>query len=1347
MNAVRLPVVLVSVFFLVSTALAEGPAEQSRVTQKLLADSGGTADIRVDPQSGQVKFVRLPTRSAPGVARMSRRAPADDRAKAFFREYGAAFGVEKADENLKTFKTMRDMSGREHAVLRQTFENLPVFGGELRAHFDAAGEMFAANGNYVAGIKIDTTPRLSDQQASEIAIHAVADGATRFAKQPGGARERAYRQGVAATGLSAAATTLMVFREGLVRGTPGQDRLAYEVEVINPAVTVREFVYVDAHNGRVIDQITGIYHALDREISETALANVVWDESVGDPVPIPDGWAAGTAQQVLDWNNEIDGARETYNLFASMSAGSYDSYDNAGSTMRTVNNDPNISCPNANWNGTSTNYCSDVTGDDTVAHEWGHAYTEYTSGLIYQWQSGALNESYSDIWGEVVDLINARGTDDAPGSRRSDGSCSVFGVGVPSVDNAYRWLSGEDDPAFGGAIRDMWNPTCYGDPGKVTDSEYFCSTADSGGVHFNSGVPNHAFALLVDGGNYNGQTVNAIGLTKAAHIHWAAQRLLTPVSNFVDHADALEAACSSLIGTDLPALSTDSANAGLSGEVISAADCAAVTTAIAAVELRTLPSQCGFEPLLEADAPALCENLGAVQPGIFEDFEAGALPAGWTVGRRDVANPATFDTPDWAVTENLPDGANSLFAAFVPDLVVGNCLDDDESGAVFLDSPAINLPLGEVPRLAFDHWVATEAGWDGGNLKVSVNGGPFTVVPGSSYSFNSYNTSLVSVGGGNTNPLAGEEAFSGSDAGSVTGSWGQSQVNLLGQALPGDTVILRFEFGGDGCNGLIGWYVDNVQTYSCSLDELPVCGDGIMGPGEMCDDGNSSGGDGCSSSCQIEAGYRCDSPIPGSAGANMVADGSFEAGAFGGTWNEFSSNFGSPICDVGTCGTGTGSGPSDGLFWTWFGGVATLEEGSVSQAVVIPTTADVMTFDLEQIICDSGADYVEVLIDGNQEFRSDGSDALCGTLGYSQQSVDLSAYADGAAHTIEFHSEVFGTNGAGSNFFVDNVVISDNVATEGLPSRCEAIPLEMACNAGRVSYDDGIPDSWTLVDNENSGLTWTSIANSGELGNYTGGSGDAATVSSDAFGPAEIDTELRSNTFSLKTATAASFNFRANYQNFAALDFLDVDVSTDGGVSWSNLLSWNEDHGGFRSPPGEFVSLDLSPYLGEDEVQLRWRYYDPNTGDWDWYAQIDDVDLACALSGRMTGGGLVRNSWRDYSIHAFTLSCEVDAKHNHMVITWRDGRNLGLFRLTELDSVMCSDRPLIDEGHPEAGFDTIEGSGSGRVNGKPASIRFKLTDAGEPGWRDDRVEYTISGPDGATVSSTLNGGNHQAHRN
>ncbi len=63
-----------------------------------------------------------------------------------------------------------------------------------------------------------------------------------------------------------------------------------------------------------------------------------------------------------------------------------------------------------------------------MAHEWGHAYTEYTHGLIYQWQSGALNEGYSDIWGETVDLINGRLDEDEGdlSKKRPVGQCSKY---------------------------------------------------------------------------------------------------------------------------------------------------------------------------------------------------------------------------------------------------------------------------------------------------------------------------------------------------------------------------------------------------------------------------------------------------------------------------------------------------------------------------------------------------------------------------------------------------------------------------------------------------------------------------------------------------------------------------------------------------------------------------------------------------------------------------------------------------------------------------------------------------------------------------------------------------------
>ena len=156
-------------------------------------------------------------------------------------------------------------------------------------------------------------------------------------------------------------------------------------------------------------------------------------------------------------------------------------------------------------------------------------------------------------------------------------------------------------------------------------------------------------------------------------------------------------------------------------------------------------------------------------------------------------------------------------------------------------------------------------------------------------------------------------------------------------------------------------------------------------------------------------------------------------------------------------------------------------------------------------------------------------------------------------------------------------------------------------------FASGFPSGWTAIDNAGFGLTWTDRAGCGEGDNYTGGAGDLACVSSDLFGLAEFDAELRMPTLDLTYFTSTSLQFAANYQNQGGVDFFDVDVSINGGSVWTNVMSWNEDHGAFRSTPGETVTIDLSAFDGEANVLVRFRYYDPNSGDWDWYVQIDDV--------------------------------------------------------------------------------------------------------------------------------------------
>jgi Zn-dependent metalloprotease len=918
-----------------SEVQAQTEALDTAGIDRLMRESRGQARVSLHPATGAARFVRL----APAAqSRTAKAAGAAEEAE-FFRSYGSIFGIRDFRADLRQVSQRTDELGYRHTVYAQYYRGVPVFAGILKSHTDARGHLYAVNGTFVPGLELSVVPTRTPQEAAAAALAKVAGDKPQ------------------AVGVTARSTRLLVFREGLVKGVPGPNRLAYEVEVGNGG-DVREFVYIDARNGKWVDQYTGIHDALNRRAYDgqnidafpppTYPATPFWVE--GNPFP-----STGTCVQgpgLPDCNDEADnvilGSKEAYDLYNR--AFGRDSIDGAGAILDGIF-DRGTTCPNASWNGTFTSYCPGVTGDDTVAHEWTHAYTQYTHNLIYAWQPGALNEAYSDIYGEVVDLINGRGTD-TPDALRAATGCTAFtplppvvtvnappviagdkpagtaqwgpaafdltgdlvlvndGAGaspndgcetpfvnaaqlagkiaildrgncpfiqkaanaqvngavglvvannttgiinmggvdptvtIPSLsilqtdgtaikaqltlgnpvnvtltsgelgtDNSVRWLSGEDDPGFGGAIRDMWNPSCYANPGKVTETTFYvCGTADGGGVHTNSGVPNHGFALLVDGGTYNGQTVTGIGLTKAAHIYFRAMTLYqVSDTDFPDHADALEASCDDLVGQNLPSLTTGAP----SGQVITAANCNQVTAAIAAVELRTPPTFCNFQPLLAQSPPTRCP-AGQTQVNVFRDtFEPVATRhrRAWATSEEPVT-PADFTPRSWERVTGLPDSrpGNALFG---PNPDIGTCAaGGDESGVLRAMSPSFPLS-GPAPfLLTFDHWVATEAGFDGGILEISVNGGAWAQVPAANFAYNAYNAALAPAPG-NTNPLAGLPAFTGTDGGSVSGSWGRSHVNLNGLATTGDSIRLRLSFGNDGCTGAFGWYVDDVTVYRC----------------------------------------------------------------------------------------------------------------------------------------------------------------------------------------------------------------------------------------------------------------------------------------------------------------------------------------------------------------------------------------------------------------------------------------------------------------------------------------------------------------------------------------------------
>ena len=175
---------------------------------------------------------------------------------------------------------------------------------------------------------------------------------------------------------------------------------------------------------------------------------------------------------------------------------------------------------------------------------------------------------------------------------------------------------------------------------------------------------------------------------------------------------------------------------------------------------------------------------------------------------------------------------------------------------------------------------------------------------------------------------------------------------------------------------------------------------------------------------------------------------------------------------------------------------------------------------------------------------------------------------------------------------------TDNNCSAGVPIIVSSSP-----QSGQLteSFEDWPPEGWSIINNDGD-CSWESNAITGNQ-NYTASTGNNADASPDWCGSnTAMNTELRSPILNFKKIIRARLSFVSSYKSLSESAHAHVEISTDGGATWVNLLKLQENHN--KNDSGKTVNIDLKQYAGFSEVVIRFQYYTPEGFGW-W--QIDDV--------------------------------------------------------------------------------------------------------------------------------------------
>ncbi|TCP58136.1 putative secreted protein (Por secretion system target) [Tumebacillus sp. BK434] len=493
--------------------------KQVAVMSKISKDSKGTEKITWNEKKGVPNFVQ---------GKMSdKKLRNTNDAVAILEENKALFDMESASNEVNLMDESVDELGMKMFKFQQTYQGIPVFGNEVIVHADKNGVASSINGYYDPEVKRSGLKTKVKLTADEAIAAAKADTGLANIEHFDIAKSDKY----------------------FYQSKNGAYHLVYLVTLstLEGAEPAYWDVFVDAQNGKIVDKLNKVYdaHAVGsgkgvlgatRSLNTDSYTGGYYLRDITKPMYSTGGkietYSAnytqtlpGTLMTDSD-NNWNDPAAVDAHYHSGIVYDYYknkhnrNSFDGNGATLKsTVHYDRNYA--NAFWNGTQmvygdgdgSTFTALSAGLDVVGHEITHAVTERTANLTYSYQSGALNESWSDALGNLIE-------------NKAD---DLWQVG----EDIYTPNTPND------AMRSMSNPGLNGNPAHMND--YVNTSSDNGGVHTNSGIPNKAF--------YNFVTTSGITRDNAGKVWYRAlTQYMTSNSQFMDARNATIQAATDLFG-------------------------------------------------------------------------------------------------------------------------------------------------------------------------------------------------------------------------------------------------------------------------------------------------------------------------------------------------------------------------------------------------------------------------------------------------------------------------------------------------------------------------------------------------------------------------------------------------------------------------------------------------------------------------------------------------------------------------------------------------------------------------------------------------------------------------------